>query len=276
MDRRVCLKGICAVAATSALSCQCGKAIAQTVGASPQVCTEIEIENLDVAFSVATAEFQGNHPGANRTQAAALLKKKWNPRRKLLNVDFLTEPPFIDKVIANAKLWQPYMGISFQFGRGSPNILVAFEVGGSWSDIGTDSTVSVSQGAPSMNLGWFGAETADAEFTRTTVHEFGHALGLIHEHSHPGVDIPWNETNVFAYYEKLGWGPDKVRKNIFKKYDASQLNFSSYDRSSIMHYSIPREFVLDEKFAMERPWILSALDKQFVASNYPKTPVRLP
>ncbi len=51
-----------------------------------------------------------------------------------------------------------------------------------------------------MNFGWFDDSTPDNEFSRTVIHEFGHALGCVHEHSSPAATIPWNRDAVYAYY----------------------------------------------------------------------------
>ncbi|MFF7108186.1 hypothetical protein [Pseudomonas sichuanensis] len=42
---------------------------------------------------------------------------------------------------------------------------------------------------PSMSLG---VRPADEHFRRIVLHEFGHALGMIHEHQHPMANIPWD------------------------------------------------------------------------------------
>jgi len=51
-----------------------------------------------------------------------------------------------------------------------------------------------------MNFGWFDDNTSDSEFSRTVIHEFGHALGMIHEHQHPLAAIPWDKDKVYTYY----------------------------------------------------------------------------
>ena len=54
---------------------------------------------------------------------------------------------------------------------------------GNWSYVGA-LTSSVSPSAATMNLGWVLDSTTDQPFEKGVIlHEFGHALGLTHEHS---------------------------------------------------------------------------------------------
>lgn len=243
------------------------------------LCTEITMSNIELAFDIAIDENPENNPaprGEPRTEAISLLAKKWNKRRKILNVDFLSEPSYIDKIIKYARAWEDFMGIKFQFGQTKPDILVGFYPGGSWSYVGTDSTYYASRGQQTMNFGWFGNNTADSEFSRTTIHEFGHALSLVHEHSHPTGKISWNEPAVFAYYAKQGWSKDQVRSQVFKKYLLSQVNGSTYDPKSIMHYAIPPQLVLNPADAVGWNTSLSASDKTVIGSIYPASSTSLP
>ncbi|WP_315833777.1 M12 family metallopeptidase [Bradyrhizobium prioriisuperbiae] len=214
--------------------------------------------------------------GAN-AEALSLTEKKWNPDRRTLSVDFIDSPPFIDKVIKAAVGWHDTMSLRFQFGKGSPDILVSFvDGGGSWSYIGTDSKYYAGKSIPSMNFGWFNSTTPDNEFRRTTLHEFGHALSLIHEHQHPGSSISWKKDAVYAYYSNLGWDSAKVDQNIFGKYDITQVNGSAYDRTSIMHYPIPAELVMNPTDVVGWNDNLSPNDRVVMASLYKRTPGKLP
>ena len=79
-------------------------------------------------------------------------------------------------------------------------IRISFLQPGSWSYIGVDALLILPD-QPTMNFGWFTADTSDEEYHRVVLHEFGHALGCIHEHQNPGQGgIPWNEEAVIEAY----------------------------------------------------------------------------
>ena len=78
------------------------------------------------------------------------------------------------------------------------DIRVAFEQGnGSWSYLGT-MCQQIPAPEPTMNYGWLTPDSNDDELHRVVAHEFGHALGLIHEHQNPDTPIDWNRAAVIA------------------------------------------------------------------------------
>ncbi len=84
-----------------------------------------------------------------------------------------------------------------------------------------------------MNFGWFTDDTTDEEIRRTALREFGHALGLIHEHQQPMANIPGDVPRLYAWYSKnQGWDKAKVDANVFAKYDP-------VTSTSIMQYPMP-------------------------------------
>lgn len=173
------------------------------------------------------------------------------------------------KVIQYAKAWEQYANIKFNFvtNDNTAKIRVSFVSGdGSWSYIGKSTP---STGA-TMNYGWLTATTADSEYSRVVIHEFGHALGLIHEHQHPLVAIPWDKPAVYAYYAAAPnyWSQADVDNNLFAKYSTTQTNYSAYDKYSIMHYSVPNELTIGD-FEVGWNTVLSPTDKSFIASVYP-------
>ena len=173
------------------------------------------------------------------------------------------------KVIQFAKEWEKYANIKFNFvtNDNTAKIRVSFVSGdGSWSYIGKSTP---SSGA-TMNYGWLTATTADSEYSRVVIHEFGHALGMIHEHQHPLVSIPWDKPAVYAYYAAAPnyWSKADVDNNLFAKYSTTQTNYSAYDPNSIMHYAVPNELTIGD-FEVGWNTVLSPTDKSFIASIYP-------
>jgi len=73
----------------------------------------------------------------------------------------------------------------------------------------------------------------------TTIHEFGHSLGMLHEHQN-GLNsvnpVKLNEANVINYYTLLGMGAQGAHTNVLDFYNGSAYTGSSYDPDSIMLY----------------------------------------
>src|SRR5207249_401948 len=97
----------------------------------------------------------------------------------------------------------------------------------------------------------------------------GHAVGMIHEQSHPEISIKWDKPAVYRRYESQGWSKAQVDSNVFFKYGKLVTQFSEYDRKSIMHYPIPPELTTDG-VAVGWNTELSSMDKAFIATIYPK------
>lgn len=215
----------------------------------------------------------GRKNGSRRPDLANIPAKKW-ANGQTLRVRFLDGDDYVrGKVMQYAPVWSQFANIRFQFvAAGDAEIRVSFVQGaGSWSYIGKDSINSnVPQSVASMNFGWFNAATEETEFSRTILHEFGHALGMIHEHQSPAAGIPWNRPAVYYYYyTTMGWDSATVDEQIFRQYEQSQTNFSQYDRLSIMHYPIPAALLTDPAFAVGWNTNLSASDAAFVSIVYP-------
>jgi serralysin len=150
------------------------------------------------------------------------------------------------------------------------NIRIAFQPGkGSWSFIGSYCR-DIPEPNPTMNFGWIDANSPDQTLRSVVLHEFGHALGLIHEHQNPGHAIRWNEAAVNA---DLGgppnnWDRATIQHNMFDKYSPDAVTGTDVDPKSIMMYPIPKSWTLDG-FSAGFNAELSDKDKTFIRFAYP-------
>ena len=120
-----------------------------------------------------------------------------------------------------------------------------------------------------MQLGGFTAAAGDLELRRTVLHEFGHAIGCIHEQASPAAAIPWNEPRVYEFYrEWQRWDDDTIYRNVLQRYSAAETLYSNFDPASIMQYPVPAHLTRN---GYEIGWNteLSAGDKSFIARMYP-------
>jgi hypothetical protein len=128
---------------------------------------------------------------AVRTRGLADKKSLWKSGQTV-TIGFLEGSGKLqDRVLKTARRWTDPRegGANLQFDKapnaGSADIRLSFDPGlGSWSRVGTDAK-KIGKGKATMNLGWVEESTAEKEFARVVLHEFGHALALLHEHNHP-------------------------------------------------------------------------------------------
>lgn len=214
------------------------------------------------AIAKAIAE---NPANASPFEAAAERAKLWLPGRTL-RVAFLDGTTEAQALVAHyARQWCDYANIHFDFGHHArAEIRIAFRDDGSWSAIGTDALVEELFPAdePTMNFGWLDEAVV--------LHEFGHALGLIHEHQSPAQAIQWDEAAVIAYLAGPPnyWPAERTRANVFERYSVTQTQYTDFDPSSIMLYYFPPEFTLNRQQFTQNT-VLSEQDKHFIAQCYP-------
>jgi hypothetical protein len=166
-----------------------------------------------------------------------------------------------------------HANISFDFRHTrDAEIRISFTVGGSWSALGTDALVEdfFPPDEPTMNYGWLTSRSSDEDYSEVVLHEFGHALGMIHEHQNPVNRIRWNRRLI---YQALGappnnWDQEMVDRNFFEVYSRTQTQFTAFDPKSIMLYTLPAEWTLDG-LEFSRNVQLSDEDKRFIAARYP-------
>lgn len=209
-----------------------------------------------------------------RAKMALIASRKWEDGRKL-RVRFLDGSATQRKrVEAKAHLWEDHANIRFAFGDDKDaEIRVSFSFdAGSWSAVGTDCLVAAyfPKHQPTMNFGWLDDDTSDREYERVVVHEFGHALGCIHEHQSPNEKLKWNRKAVYAAFSGPPnyWSKDEIDHNILEKYPAKGISASAFDVGSIMLYQFDASLFADHK-ATPLNYKLSKQDKTFIKAMYP-------
>lgn len=205
------------------------------------------------------------------TKAALLKSTKW-PKNSIITVSFLDgEESVIDRVKAVAKEWTaPGMAkLRFDFKHDkNTDIRISFQHEGSWSTLGTQCRMRPAH-LPTMNYGWLTKDSTDEDLRRVVLHEFGHALGMIHEHQNPNGGIPWNREQVIADLSgpPNNWDIDTIEHNMFEAYSSSQTNSTQTDTASIMMYPIPARWT-NNGFSVGLNSDLSATDKAFIKAQY--------
>ncbi|KAL8662641.1 MAG: hypothetical protein Q9168_008224 [Polycauliona sp. 1 TL-2023] len=203
---------------------------------------------------------------------AMVMGKFWAPGRQL-KISFLSGNDWQkDQVKKHAPEWCQFANLSMNFvDNGDCDILIDFNPTlGSWSYIGTDSGYFANQRKATMNLGWILQDKKDDDIRQVILHEFGHALGAMHEHESPFADIPWNKD---AVYKSLGgppnnWDRAKVDSNMFNKAGLDSVSATQFDEQSIMLYQYPPEWTTNGKGTPYNT-DLSDKDKSYIHFTYP-------
>jgi hypothetical protein len=200
-----------------------------------------------------------------------LTATRWN-RGQSIRIAFINGDPSLQRRVMEAE-WTRYANLSFVPAPSleQAHIRVKFtDNNASWSMVGTDALSNTRPDSQTVQFGWLTSESNDRDVYEVVLHEFGHALGLIHEHQQPAASIiPWNRNKVYAYYwYHYGWKPDAVDADVLSLYSASVTQFSEFDPLSIMIYAIPGELT-DNKLVVDWNSNLSTTDKAFIRRVYP-------
>lgn len=211
-------------------------------------------------------------PRSTGREELALARYKMWEAGQLLRIRFLDgEKALHEKVEEQARKWLEFANLGFEFGSfADAEIRVTFKGHGYRSLVGTDALKRPSP-LPTMILGGFTKSTDEVELRRVVIHEFGHAIGCVHEQSSPSMDIPWNREKAYVWYKsRIGWDKPKVDHNVFHRYRKHEVAFTEqHDPTSIMQYPVPNELTIGD-FEIGWNTELSEIDKIFIAKMYPR------
>jgi hypothetical protein len=231
--------------------------------------------------------------------------RRWEQGRVLKVCFFGGNEVVAALVRESASEWNKYSGVRLDFGPmggwyncldpriGHSQVRIGFYGEGYWSAIGTDSEMRFDPQSPTMNFEGFNRlyssprliagqtpQTVPANHISTIKHEFGHALGLLHEHQNPKLGCR-NEIrftgpgNIYEFYGASPnfWPPDRVDRNIgFIEVTDPDYVSGEADPKSIMMYAFPQQVLLQGRnspcFAGANHAI-SVKDQRIVAKLYP-------
>lgn len=195
------------------------------------------------------------------------LSLQWPPSYAKLRVCFMGGTDAVNARVADiASLWTANANTSLKLDFGKPSkprrcdsaaqresqIRVSYDQPGYWSVLGQVSVVYLTQQEASLNLDGFGdadlAAFDNPEVRSIILHEFGHALGLLHEHQSPASacaqEFNWQHIVSYLSGPPNNWDEDTIKRNMATE-SAEDLMMTDFDSKSVMLYSFPAEFYVN-------------------------------
>ena len=217
------------------------------------------------------AWFAAKPPTTGQERAALVNSSKW-PEGAVISISFLDGSEEQKALVRRfAVEWLQGANLTFSWtATPDTDVRISFLHKGSWSVIGTTAKNVMPKDSPTMNFGWLTPGVSDEEARSVILHEFGHALGLVHEHQNPVEKIKWDRQAVITDLSgpPNNWDDATIEHNMFEEYPSNEIAGTKLDWHSIMMYPIPVKWTTDGTSAGFNDE-LSADDRAFIAKQYP-------
>jgi hypothetical protein len=227
-----------------------------------------EKKSFDAAIKENPNNAEVTSHGMRRKRSVGTHSKFWDNARTL-SISFM-EPLTdeleyrVEKII---RRWDPHHSLALEFVKNRPADIRIY-LGGKRNEsyLGTDA-LSAPLDQPTLLVS---TEPDHWSFESILLHEFGHALGLQHEHLQPHAKIPWNKEKVYHFYQTTqGWSKTDIDLNLFKVENNPDTYTGTYDKKSIMHYRVPNELT-HGNWQVGDNLEISAQDKINIRKIYPR------
>lgn len=187
----------------------------------------------------------------------------WKPN-SIINISFHGRKNYKSPVIKAIDDWQKYINLKFKIvERG--DVRIGFYDDHAFSFLGQINLLFFS--GLTMNI----YPANEEEMYETALHEFGHVLGLEHEHQHPQANFGFDKEGLKKWGAKIQLTREELKNSIkpLKENNKNQLVLTPFDKDSIMMYDLPG-YVFKNKKSLKKNKKLSDGDKNIVKILYPK------
>lgn len=228
----------------------------------------------ELSYKLAKQESSNNAGARSFYKSEKPQHQRYWAQHKTLKVGFFfNEQLRIDHFKKSIEPWLEHINLNIEFVEEveTADIRVSIDPAdaGHWSCIGTDAKC-IDRHLPTMHFDITRPYTAKV-WSGFILHEFGHALGLDHEHQHPDRTIDWNTPAVYRECQKNeGWTQETTYFNIFDLNPRDHAATFPYDPKSIMHYGFDKAFLWRSP-SIYSNFVLSKKDIDLIKSIYPKS-----
>jgi len=207
------------------------------------------------------------------SRIGVLGSKFWGSAGARLGVGWMDNPPadLRARILRHANAWGENANVEFyDTTLGNAHIRVARIPGDGYYSYLAKDCLRVPAGQPTMNFDSFTMQTADSEFFRVVRHEFGHALGAIHEHARRAIVQQLDEQKTITYFMRTqGWSAEMVRQQVLTPIEeVSLLRPSAPEDTSIMCYGFPGSLTKSGR-PIPGGTNITPSDAAYMASIYP-------